>query len=955
MSVLTKLMRAGEGKILRKLHRIADQVNSIEEDFESLSDAELRALTEEYKERYQEYVDSDGKSGDSLDDLLPEAFATVREAAKRVLGQRHYDVQIMGGAALHMGYVAEMKTGEGKTLVGTLPAYLNALSGKGVHLITVNDYLAERDSELMGRVHKFLGLEVGCILANMTPAQRREQYGCDITYGTNNEFGFDYLRDNMAWSQDELVQRGHNFAIVDEVDSILVDEARTPLIISGPADQATKWYGDFAKLVTRLKKGEAGQPLKGIEETGDYDVDEKKRTVGIHESGVAKVEDWLGIDNLYESVNTPLVGYLNNAIKAKELFKKDKDYVVIDGEVMIVDEHTGRILAGRRYNEGMHQAIEAKEGVDIKDENQTLATITLQNFFRLYKRRDYDSGLSGMTGTAMTEAAEFQQIYKLGVVPIPTNRPMVRQDQSDLIYRTEKAKFDAVVDDIAEKHEHGQPILVGTVSVEKSEYLSQQLAKRGIPHEVLNAKQHDREASIVAQAGRKGAVTVATNMAGRGTDIKLGGNPEDLAEAELRQQGLDPEEHIEEWAAALPAAMERAEQAVKDEHDEVKDLGGLYVLGTERHESRRIDNQLRGRSGRQGDPGESRFYLSLGDDLMRLFKAQMVERVMAMANVPDDVPIENKMVTRAIASAQSQVEQQNFETRKNVLKYDEVLNRQREVIYGERRRVLEGEDLHEQVRHFMDDTIDAYIAAETAEGFAEDWDLDRLWGAFKQLYPVKVTVEELEDEAGDRAGLTAEFITDAIKDDIHAQYDAREEQLGSEIMRELERRVVLSVLDRKWREHLYEMDYLQEGIGLRAMAQKDPLVEYQREGFDMFTAMMEGIKEESVGYLFNLEVQVEQQVEEVPVEDAKPSLDKKEDAVPAGAGRPEIRAKGLEAPQRRGGLHFSAPSVDGEGGVVEGDLVEDAPAGPVRSAADGMTRAERRKAQRSGGGRRRKK
>ncbi|WP_053748117.1 preprotein translocase subunit SecA [Streptomyces sp. MMG1533] len=945
MSVLSKIMRAGEGKILRKLHRIADQVNSIEEDFVDLSDAELRALTDEYKQRYAD--------GESLDDLLPEAFATVREAAKRVLGQRHYDVQMMGGAALHLGYVAEMKTGEGKTLVGTLPAYLNALSGEGVHLITVNDYLAERDSEMMGRVHKFLGLDVGCILANMTPAQRREQYRCDITYGTNNEFGFDYLRDNMAWSKDELVQRGHNFAIVDEVDSILVDEARTPLIISGPADQATKWYGDFAKLVTRLKKGEAGNPLKGLEETGDYDVDEKKRTVAIHESGVAKVEDWLGIDNLYESVNTPLVGYLNNAIKAKELFKADKDYVVIDGEVMIVDEHTGRILAGRRYNEGMHQAIEAKEGVDIKDENQTLATITLQNFFRLYKRHDHDgkemAGLCGMTGTAMTEAAEFHQIYKLGVVPIPTNRPMVRMDQSDLIYRTEVAKFEAVVDDIAEKHEKGQPILVGTTSVEKSEYLSQQLSKRGIQHEVLNAKQHDREATIVAQAGRKGAVTVATNMAGRGTDIKLGGNPDDLAEAELRQRGLDPEEHIEEWAAALPNALEKAEKAVKAEFEEVKDLGGLYVLGTERHESRRIDNQLRGRSGRQGDPGESRFYLSLGDDLMRLFKAQMVERVMSMANVPDDVPIENKMVTRAIASAQSQVEQQNFETRKNVLKYDEVLNRQREVIYGERRRVLEGEDLHEQVQHFMDDTIDAYVTAETAEGFPEDWDLDRLWGAFKQLYPVKVTVEELEEAAGDRAGLTAEFIGESIKDDIHEQYESRETQLGSEIMRELERRVVLSVLDRKWREHLYEMDYLQEGIGLRAMAQKDPLVEYQREGFDMFTAMMEGIKEESVGYLFNLEVQVEQQVEEVPVED-KPSLDKQE-AVPAQAGaRPEIRAKGLDVPQRRE-LHFSAPTVDGEGGVIEGDFADDDE--PVRSESDGLTRAERRKQSR--GGRRRKK
>ncbi|MYS25266.1 protein translocase subunit secA [Streptomyces sp. DvalAA-14] len=936
MSVISKIMRAGEGKILRKLHRIADQVNSIEEDFINLSDAELRALTDEYKERYE--------AGESLDDLLPEAFATVREAAKRVLGQRHYDVQIMGGAALHLGYVAEMRTGEGKTLVGTLPAYLNAISSKGVHLITVNDYLAERDSEWMGRVHKFLGLEVGCILANMTPAERREQYAMDITYGTNNEFGFDYLRDNMAWSKDELVQRGHNFAIVDEVDSILVDEARTPLIISGPADQATKWYSDFARLVKRLSRGEASS--LGKEETGDYDVDEKKRTVAIHETGVAKVEDWLGIDNLYESVNTPLVGYLNNAIKAKELYKNDKDYVVMDGEVMIVDEHTGRILAGRRYNEGMHQAIEAKEEVDIKDENQTLATITLQNFFRLYDK------LCGMTGTAMTEAAEFHQIYKLGVVPIPTNRPMQRLDKPDLIYRTEEAKFAAVVEDIVEKHEKGQPVLVGTVSVEKSEYLSAQLSKRGVPHEVLNAKQHDREASIVAQAGRKGAVTVATNMAGRGTDIKLGGNPDDLAEAELRQRGLDPVEHVEEWAAALPQALERAEAAVKAEFEEVKELGGLYVLGTERHESRRIDNQLRGRSGRQGDPGESRFYLSLGDDLMRLFKAQMVERVMSMANVPDDVPIENKMVTRAIASAQSQVEQQNFEIRKNVLKYDEVLNRQREVIYGERRRVLEGEDLHEQVQHFMDDTIDAYIDAETREGFAEDWDLDRLWGAFKQLYPAKVTIDELEDAAGDRAGITSEFIAESVKDDIHEQYAEREKQLGEEIMRELERRVVLSVLDRKWREHLYEMDYLQEGIGLRAMAQRDPLVEYQREGFDMFTAMMDGIKEESVGYLFNLEVQVEQQVEEVPVTDAEV-----EDAVPSLVKevRPEIRAKGLEAPKRADRLHFSAPSVDGEGGVVEGDFAGAAVDGGGSADDDesGTTRAERRRAAK--GGRRRKK
>ncbi|WP_165989362.1 preprotein translocase subunit SecA [Streptomyces sp. YIM 98790] len=941
MSLFNKIMRAGEGKILRKLNRVAQQVNSIEEDFLDLSDAELRALTDEYKERLAE--------GEALDDLLPEAFATVREAAKRVLGMRHFDVQLMGGAALHFGHVAEMRTGEGKTLVSTLPAYLNALTGKGVHLITTNDYLAQRDAEWMGRVHKFLGLTVGCITSGMAPAKRREQYRCDITYGTNNEFGFDYLRDNMAWSKEELVQRGHNFAIVDEVDSILIDEARTPLIISGPADQPTKWYADFAKLVIQLERGEPAVPTKGEQETGDYDVDEKKRTVAIHDAGVAKVEDWLGIDNLYEAVNTPLVGYLNNAIKAKELYKRDRDYVVLDGEVVIVDEHTGRVLPGRRYNEGMHQAIEAKEGVKIKNENQTLAKITLQNYFRLYGK------LSGMTGTAMTEAAEFNQIYKLGVVPIPTHKPVARTDHADLIYRTEVSKFEAVVEDIVERHRNGQPVLVGTTSVEKSEYLSQQLRKRGVKHEVLNAKNHAREAAIVAKAGRKGAVTVATNMAGRGTDIKLGGDPEELAEAELRRRGLDPVEHVEEWTAALPEALERAEKAVKTEFEEVRDLGGLYVLATERHESRRIDNQLRGRSGRQGDPGESRFYLSLGDDLMRLFKAQLVERVMSMANVPDDVPIENKMVTRAIASAQSQVEQQNFEIRKNVLKYDEVLNRQREVIYTERRRVLEGEDLHEQVRFFMDDTIDAYVQAETQEGFAEEWDLDRLWNAFKQLYPCQITVEELEQEVGEREGLTAEFIAEAIKKDIHEQYDAREAELGSEVMRELERRVVLSVLDRKWREHLYEMDYLQEGIGLRAMAQRDPVVEFQREGFDMFTAMMDAIKEESVGYLFNLEVQVERKVEEVPVkagapagapQDAVPQPAQAPAPVPAGR-RPEIRAKGLETPQRADRLHFSAPTVDGEGGVVERDLTTE------NEAAPQQTRAERRRAQK--GGRRRKK
>ncbi len=662
--VLSKLLRAGEGKIVRRLQKIADAVNAVEEDFLAMTDAELRAETDVFRQRLTD--------GETLDDILVEAFAVGREAARRTLGQRHFDVQVMGGAALHLGNIAEMRTGEGKTLTCTLPAYLNGLSGKGVHVVTVNDYLARRDAEWMGRVHRFLGLEVGVILANERPEVRRGAYACDITYGTNNEFGFDYLRDNMAWSQAELVQRGHHFAVVDEVDSILIDEARTPLIISGPADQATKWYQEFARIIPRL--------VRDV----DYEVDEKKRTVGILETGVEKVEDQLGIENLYESVNTPLVGYLNNALKAKELYRKDKEYVVQGGEVLIVDEFTGRILAGRRYNEGMHQAIEAKEKVAIKDENQTLATITLQNYFRLYDK------LGGMTGTAATEAAEFQQTYKLGVVPIPTNKTPQRLDEADVVYKTEVAKFAAVVEDIADKHESGQPVLVGTVSVEKSEYLSQELRKRGIPHEVLNAKQHDREAQIVAQAGRRGAVTVATNMAGRGTDIMLGGNPEFIAAQRLRDRGLSPVETPDEYEAAWGQALTDAEAAVKAEHDEVVEAGGLYVLGTERHESRRIDNQLRGRSGRQGDPGLSKFYLSLGDDLMRLFNAGAVESIMDRLNIPEDVPIESRMVSRAILSAQSQVEAQNYEIRKNVLKYDEVLNRQRTVIYDERRQGARG-------------------------------------------------------------------------------------------------------------------------------------------------------------------------------------------------------------------------------------------------------------------------
>jgi preprotein translocase subunit SecA len=833
--VFQKLLRAGEGKILRRLSKIADAVESLADEIGALTDAELRAKTDEFKERYAE--------GESLDELLPEAFAVVREAATRTLGQRHYRVQLMGGAALHLGNIAEMKTGEGKTLTGVLPAYLNALAGDGVHVVTTNDYLASRDAEWMGRVHRFLGLTVGTIVSGQAPPVRREQYLCDITHGTNNEFGFDYLRDNMAWSKADLVQRGHHFAIVDEVDSILIDEARTPLIISGPAETSAKWYGEFARMAPLLKRDV------------HYEVEEGKRTVAITEEGVEFVEDQLGIDNLYEAANTPLIGYLNNSLKAKELFHKDQQYIVSNGEVLIVDEFTGRVLAGRRYNEGMHQAIEAKEKVQIKDENQTLATITLQNYFRLYEK------LSGMTGTASTEAAELHQTYKLGVVPIPTNRPMVREDRSDVIYKTEKAKFDSVVEDIAERREAGQPVLAGTASVEKSEILSKYLLRRGIPHEVLNAKNHAREAAIIAQAGRLGAVTVATNMAGRGTDIVLGGNPEFIADETLRARGLSPTETPEEYEAAWDDTLEEARTQVKAEHEQVVEAGGLYVLGTERHESRRIDNQLRGRSGRQGDPGESRFYLSLGDDLMRRFNGPMLESMMTTLRVPDDQPIESKMVSRAIRSAQTQVEQQNFEVRKDVLKYDEVLNRQRTVIYDERRKVLEGADLHVQIQSMVDDVIGAYVDGATETGYSEDWDLELLWTGLKALYPVGLDRSELLERVaeGDQSALSADVLKQELLDDVHRAYEEREAALGSEVMRELERRVLLSVLDRKWREHLYEMDYLRAGIHLRAMANRDPVVEYQREGYDMFNAMLDGIKEESVGFLFNLEVKTKEE------------------------------------------------------------------------------------------------
>ena len=876
MGLLDKVLRAGEGKAVKRLVKISQEVNKFESEISALDDQSLRSKTDKFKERYN--------NGESLDSILPEAFAVVREAAKRTLGQRHYDVQLMGGAALHRGNIAEMRTGEGKTLVSTLPAYLNALTGKGVHIVTVNDYLAERDSEWMGRVHRFLGLKVGVILASMSPTERREAYAADITYGTNNEFGFDYLRDNMAWSLSDCVQRDHNFAIVDEVDSILIDEARTPLIISGPADKATKWYVEFANIVSKLTLDQ------------HYEVDVKKRTVGILEEGVTRVEEALKIENLYEAANTPMIGYLNNAIRAKELFKRDKDYVVMNGDLLIVDEHTGRMLAGRRYSEGLHQALEAKERIEIQDENQTLATITLQNYFRLYKK------LSGMTGTAMTEASEFMQIYKLGVIPIPTNKNMVRIDQSDLIYKSEAGKFAAVAKDIVDRHKKGQPVLVGTVSVEKSEELSAVLKKNGIAHEVLNAKQHEREAAIIARAGTIGAVTVATNMAGRGTDIMLGGNPEFMADFELQRKGLNPVDSPEEYEKAWPSEIEKQKAAVAKEHETVVALGGLYVLGTERHESRRIDNQLRGRSGRQGDPGESRFYLSLQDDLMRRFNSGLVERFLGAAGMPEETPLESKIVSNAIKSAQTQVESLNFEMRKNVLKYDDVMNKQREVVYSERREVLEGVDIKELVEVSLEETITAYVNSATANGVAEEWDVNTLWNALKVLYPISFTAEELLAEIGGAVALDSEFLLERILQDSRVAYEKRESELTPVVMRELERKILLSVLDRKWREHLYEMDYLQEGIGLRAMAQRDPLVEYQKEGFDLFTAMMDAIKEELVSFVFHVEVQVEGS--EVGAKGLTPA--------PAPAAALQYSAADVE-PTNSGGTSKNAPCPCGSG------------------------------------------
>jgi preprotein translocase subunit SecA len=840
MKLLDRILRAGEGKKLKALQGLVPHINQLEPEIQKLSDEALRAKTAEFRNRIER--------GESLDDLLVEAFAVVREAGIRTLGQRHFDVQLMGGAALHFGWVAEMKTGEGKTLVSTLPAYLNGLGGQGVHLVTVNDYLARLGAETMGRLHRWLGLEVGLIIPGFKerPDEKRLQYACDITYATNNEVGFDYLRDNMAGSKADKVQRGHVFCIVDEVDSILIDEARTPLIISGRLADAAKLYYRFASVVRSLKRDV------------DYEVEEDKRVVVPLEAGIEKVERALGVDNLYDEVQQNLVHQLTVALKAKELYKRDKDYIVQAGEVKIVDEFTGRILEGRRWSEGIHQAVEAKEGVKIKEENQTLATVTLQNYFRMYDK------LAGMTGTAATEAAELMGTYNLAVVPIPTNKPMIRIDQADLIYKGEAGKFGAVVDDIAERYDRGQPVLVGTISVEKSEHLSRMLDKRGIEHEVLNAKQHTREAVIVAQAGRLHAVTVATNMAGRGVDILLGGNPEGLARADVLKEGVPAELLVEDYDLPLdptPEFLAAREQALARyrellaNHAEVcaadgarvRELGGLYVLGTERHESRRIDNQLRGRAGRQGDPGESRFYLSLDDELMRLFATGALSWVMGRA-LPDDEAIEAKMVTKAIERAQTTVEQRNGEIRKNVLKYDEVMNEQRKIIYQRRDQILEGEDLKSAGLAYLAEAVDALIETHCASVADDEWDLDGLAKEVKSFWPSEITETQLDD-----CGSTDKMY-DLLMADAAARYEAREVELGSEVMRDIERRVMLQIIDQRWREHLDEMDYLQEGINLRAVGQKDPLTEWQREGFEMFGSMMKGIAQDFVKYVMRMEV-----------------------------------------------------------------------------------------------------
>ena len=855
MSVFKRVLRSGEGRKLKYLQDLVPDVNALEPATEALSDDALRASTAEFRTRLD--------NGESPDDLLIEAFAVVRETARRVLGQRHYDVQLVGGAALHLGWVAEMKTGEGKTLTSTLPIYLNGLTGKGVHIVTVNDYLARRDAEWMGQVYRWLGLEVGLIVpGNRDSSFKRVQYAADITYGTNNEFGFDYLRDNMATSRARQVQRGHHYCIVDEIDSILIDEARTPLIISGRVADAAKLYTKFASVA------------RGLRRDLHYEVDEEKRTVAPLEEGVHAVERALGIENLYDQVSANLVHQLQAALRAKELYKRDKEYIVEKGAVKIVDEFTGRVLEGRRWSDGLHQAVEAKEGVAIKEDNQTLATITLQNYYRLYER------LAGMTGTAETEAAEFVGTYGLHVVPIPTNRPLARDDDADLIYKSEDGKFSACVEDLADRYESGQPVLVGTISVEKSEKLSRALDKRGIPHEVLNAKQHDREAEIVAQAGRLGAITVATNMAGRGVDVLLGGNPEGLAERDVLAKGYDPQ--TEQGRDFYNERLATHTETTERERRKVIELGGLYVLGTERHESRRIDNQLRGRSGRQGDPGQSRFYLSLEDDLMRLFATGAMNWVMDRA-LPEDAPIEANMVTKAIERAQNTVEQRNAETRKNVLKYDEVMNEQRKVIYKRRSQILDGADLRSEAFEYIQQAVDGLLDTYCESAIFEEWDLEGLITEISTLWPSKITKLSLGN-VRDHNELAELIFSEAVE-----IYEERESELTEEVLRQVERQVMLMVIDQRWRQHLSEMDLLREGIHLRAMGQKDPASEWQREGFQMFAQMMTAISIDFVKYVMH--VQAARPPDDQPAEpdgglDEQQLVGVTEQKQAAGAGTP---------------------------------------------------------------------
>ena len=865
MGLFSKLFGSYSDRELKRIMPIAKAVEAKEEEYGRLSDEQLRHKTEELKARLAE--------GETLDDILPDAFATAREAAWRVLGMKPFPVQIIGGIVLHQGRIAEMKTGEGKTLVAVLPAYLNALAGEGVHIVTVNDYLARRDSEWMGKVHRFLGLDVGLIVHGLTNEERRKAYACDITYGTNNEMGFDYLRDNMALYKEDMVQRGHSFAIVDEVDSILIDEARTPLIISGQGDESTDLYRQADDFVSRLKKVVYASVDEKEEESedldADYVVDEKARTATLTARGIAKAERAFGLENLADMENATLSHHINQALRAHGIMKRDIDYIVKDGEIIIVDEFTGRLMLGRRYSEGLHQAIEAKEHVDVQKENKTLATITFQNYFRLYDK------LSGMTGTAVTESEEFAAIYKLDIIEIPTNKPVIRQDWPDVVYRSDIGKNKAIIDQICACHEKGQPVLVGTVSIEKSEYLSSLLKRRGVPHTVLNAKYHEKEAEIVAQAGKLGAVTIATNMAGRGTDIMLGGNAEYLAKNDLRKAGYDDaviaeatgfadtdDETIAAARALFRERMAAHKEVTSAEAEQVRAVGGLFILGTERHESRRIDNQLRGRSGRQGDPGESRFYLAMTDDVMRLFGSERIMGMMDSLKMDEDTPLDAKMLSGAIEQAQKTVESRNFQTRKNVLEYDDVMNKQREIIYGERREVLDGEDLQSQIRGMLEEFVSSTVADGLAGGHAENQQqLDDALKPFEGLFLRRGDVKIEDLKKADAASVTAR-----VQEMANAVYDAREQAFGTgpngaPLMRELERVIMLRVVDEYWMDHIDAMDELKRGIGLRGYGQTKPIDAYKQEGFDMFEAMVRGIREETVRRLFTVRVRVQQPIE----------------------------------------------------------------------------------------------